>query len=110
MINPYVTEAELAKQLAYRDIADPKLEVICEAATLAIDSWCGRTTAFDPIPAMVRTVALSLAVDLWKQADATFGMIGMGETGPVRIARDLVARYDSLLVPHYDGMNAWGIA
>lgn len=106
----YVTPEELAKQLAYRDTTDARLQTVCDAASDAIDHWCGRTAPFDPVPAMVNQVALSLAVDVWKQPDATFGVMGMSETGPVRVARDLVLRYDAMLIPHYDPITGWGIA
>lgn len=106
----YVQPADLAKQLAYRLADDPRLQLVCEAATEAIDDWCGNTVQFDPVPATIRTVALSLAVDIWKQPDATFGVIGMGETGPVRVPRDLVIRYDASLIPFYNGTYGWGIA
>ena len=104
----YVTPAELAKQLAYRDTGDVRLSTCCAGATDAIDRWCGRESQMDPTPPVVASVALSLAVDMWKQPDATFGIMGMGETGPVRVARDLVMRYDALLIPYY-GINGWGV-
>lgn len=107
---PYVSPEELAKQLAYRLVDDERLATVCSAATEAIDHWCGRSAGFDPVPPMVKVVALSLAVDLWKQPDATFGIMGMGETGPVRVARDLVMRYDASLIPYYDTTGGWGIA
>lgn len=103
----YVTPTELAKQLAYRDVTDARLQRVCDAATSAINHWCAIAADLDPVPAMVQEVALSLAVDVWKQPDATFGIMGMSETGPVRVARDLVMRYDASLIPFYDG---WGIA
>lgn len=107
----YVTPEALAKQMAYRMTGDPRLELACDAASRAIDDWCGRTEPFPaPQPSMVCVVALSLAVDLWKQADATFGIMGMAETGPVRVARDLVQRYDASLIPFYDTANGWGVA
>ena len=108
----YVQPTELAKQLGKPTLVDPNLEIWCQSATDLINDWVGRPIGddMDPIPATIARVALSLAVDLWKQPDATFGIVGMGETGPVRIARDLVARYDSLLIPYYMAGNAWGIA
>ena len=106
----YLTVDELAKQLAYRDTSNPRLQTVIDAACFAIDDWCGRDTPFDPVPAMVKEVALSLSVDLWKQPDATFGIMGLSETGPVRVARDLVARYDASLIPFYDALDGWGIA
>lgn len=104
----YVTTDQLAKQLGYRDLTNPRLQTICDAASIALDDWC-ESHWEPPFPPMIESVALSLAVDLWKQPDATFGIMGLGETGPVRVARDLVMRYDSLLIPFY-GMGAWGIA
>jgi len=111
----YVTETELAKQIAKPNLAqagnvDPRLTESCQSSTDLINDWCGITTELTPIPATIKRVALSLAVDLWKQPDATFGIMGMGETGTVRVARDLVARYDSLLIPYYDRENGWGVA
>lgn len=84
---------------------------MCDAATKAINDWCGMASDFpDPVPAMVQEVCLSLCVDVWKQPDATFGIMGMSETGPVRVARDLVMRYDASLIPFYDSLNGWGVA
>ena len=107
----YVDTTELANQLGRaRDVDNPRMARVGQAASDAIDDWCGRTTPLDPVPAMITEVALSLAVDIWKQPDATFGIMGLSETGPVRVARDLVARYDSLLIPFYEPATAWGIA
>lgn len=106
----YVQPSELAKQLGKPNMVDPQLDICCQSSTDLINDWCGRSEDFSPVPATVSRVALSLAVDLWKQPDATFGIAGIGETGPVRIARDLVARYDSLLIPYYDSLNGWGVA
>ena len=107
----YVTPAQLAKQLGKPNLVDPNLDMCCQSSTDLINDWIGRVDDFpDPVPATISRVALSLAVDLWKQPDATFGIAGMGETGPVRIARDLVARYDSLLIPYYDSVYGWGVA
>lgn len=111
----YVTPKQLADQigkpnLATTDPPDQRLIDCCESATSLIDDWCGRTMQFQPVPGTIKRVALSLAIDLWKQPDATFGIMGMGETGPVRVARDLCMRYDSLLIPYYDGINGWGVA
>lgn len=106
----YVQPTELAKQLGKPNLVDTMLDVCCQSATELIDDWCGIEVELTPVPATISRVALSLAVDLWKQPDATFGIAGIGETGPVRIARDLVARYDSLLIPFYDTANGWGVA
>lgn len=106
----YVQPGQLAKQLGKPNLVVPELEDCCQSSTDLINDWVGMADDFDPIPATITRVALSLAVDLWKQPDATFGIIGMGETGPVRIARDLVARYDSLLIPYYHDQNGWGVA
>lgn len=109
---PYVEPLALAKQLAYRDTTDERLTTVCMAATEAIDDWVGNTEQWpaDGIPFTIQTVALSLAVDIWKQPDATFGIMGMSETGPVRVPRDLVVRYDASLIPFYNGTDGWGIA
>lgn len=110
-VGAYVLPEELAKQLAYRNTTDERLQRVCDSAAYLINDWIGREEPFvDPVPPTIREVALSLAVDLWKQPDATFGIMGMAETGPVRVARDLVARYDASLIPFYDTCNGWGIA
>jgi len=109
----YVLPAELAKQLGKPTLTDTELDKCCQEASDLIDHWTGWELGhFDTpaVPAGIHRVALSLSVDLWKQPDATFGIAGIGETGPVRIARDLVARYDSLLIPYYNPVNAWGVA
>jgi hypothetical protein len=109
----YVQPIDVAKQIGKPALAgppvDPRLQMVCDSAEFLINDWTGRTVSITPVPATISTVALSLAIDLWKQPDATFGIIGAGETGPVRIARDLLNRYDSLLIPFYDGINGWGV-
>ena len=108
----YVQPTELARQLGKPNLVDPELDKCCQMASDGIDDWCGWELGhFDTdIPAGIHRVALSLSVDHWKQPDATFGIVGIGETGPVRIARDLVARYDSQLIPYYNPTNGWGVA
>jgi hypothetical protein len=109
----YVQATELAKQLGKPSLTDVELVNCCQEASDLIDDWTGWETGHfnsPTVPAGIHRIALSLSVDLWKQPDATFGIAGMGETGPVRIARDLVARYDSLLIPYYNPANGWGVA
>jgi hypothetical protein len=111
MAATYVTPTQLAKQLGKPGLVDdPSLELVCQSAQDLIDDWIGAPASLDPVPPTINVVALSLSVDLWKQADATFGVIGANETGVVRIARDLLNRYDSLLLPYYDSVNGWGVA
>lgn len=105
----YVLAADLAKQLGKPNLNDNRLQICCDSAEELINDWIGAPASLDPVPPTISLVALSLSVDLWKQPDATFGIIGIGETGPVRIARDLVNRYDSLLIPFYVAESAWGI-
>jgi hypothetical protein len=105
----YVTPDQLAAQLGLRDPAAPRLAVVCTVASDEIDGRIGRTTRFDPVPATINEVALSLAVDWWKQPDSTFGVLGLNETGPVRIGRDLLARYDPALA-RFTEPNGWGVA
>lgn len=110
----YVQPIDVAKQIGKPTLAndpvDPKLQRCCDSAEFYINDWLGVSASIDPVPAPIELVALSLSVDLWKQPDATFGIIGAGETGTVRIARDLLNRYDSLLIPFYDPTNGWGVA
>lgn len=110
----YVNPVDVAKQIGKPALAvdpvDPKLQTCCDASEFLINDWIGVTVSLDPVPSVIQMVALSLAIDLYKQPDATFGILGSGESGPVRIARDLVNRYDSLLIPFYDAVNGWGVA
>lgn len=113
----YVTPADVAPPLGLRDADNPRLERVCAAASAAIDDAIGNlpdaTTGLvvelDPVPPMVREIALSLAIDLWKQPDATFGVVGLGDNGPIRMARDLLRRYEPQLIPFYTS-SAWGVA
>lgn len=110
---PYTTPQAVCSQIGKPSLVDdPRVIAVCQAATDLIDDWCGNTESWpdNAVPPTVQTVALSLAVDLWKQPDATFGMLGSAETGMVRIARDLLNRYDSLLIPYYNGIEGWGVA
>ena len=110
-MSTYITPDEVAKQIGKPALAtDPRMIRSCDAAEFLINDWIGVTASIDPVPPTIAIVALSLSVDLWKQPDATFGILGAGESGPVRIARDLVNRYDSLLIPFYDSLNGWGVA
>lgn len=104
----YVTPAELATALGKRDSTDPRLARVCAAASDAIDIELGRTTRFTAPPPIVAESALSLAVDVWKQPDATFGVLGLNETGPVRVGRDLVARYLPVLIGYHEPAG-WGV-
>lgn len=108
----YVTPAELKAQIGKGNLPDTDVKLVrcCDSAEYYINDWCGLAASIDPVPAPISLIALSLAVDLWKQPDATFGIVGAGETGVVRIARDLLNRYDSLLIPFYDSLNGWGVA
>ena len=109
----YTDAATVAKRIGKpalgADPVDPFLQSCVDAADFYINDWVGRTQSITPTPPGLGIVALSLAIDLYKQPDATFGIIGAGETGPVRIARDLLNRYDSLLIPYYDRANGWGV-
>jgi hypothetical protein len=111
---PYVDPATVAKKIGKPALSGPPvdehLQFSCDAAEFYINDWCGLAASIVPTPAPISLVALSLAIDLYKQPDATFGILGSGETGPVRIARDLLNRYDSLLIPFYDSLNGWGVA
>jgi hypothetical protein len=107
----YIDPAEVAKQIGRPQLAtDPRMIRCVDAAEFLINDWIGVSASIDPTPPTIALVALSLSVDLWKQPDATFGILGAGESGPVRIARDLVNRYDSFLIPFYDPLNGWGVA
>jgi hypothetical protein len=110
----YVDPTDVAKQIGKPALAGPpvdwKLQTSCDSAEFLINDWIGVSASLDPVPPTIAMVALSLSIDLYKQPDATFGILGSGETGAVRIARDLVNRYDSLLIPFYDKVNGWGVS
>lgn len=110
----YVDPATVAKKIGKPSLGldpiDPFLQSACDSAEFYINDWCGLSVSIVPTPAPIGLIALSLAIDLYKQPDATFGILGSGESGPVRIARDLLNRYDSLLIPFYDSLNGWGVA
>lgn len=112
----YVTPEELAKQIGREREAqtNPRFQRVCNRATFAINDRLGRKADFEPVPDSIADIALSLAVDIWKQPDATFGIMGLSETGPVRTARDLVARYEAELVAFFDDPAeeacGWGVA
>jgi len=108
----YVEPEELRKQLKLRDTSDPRLLRVCQAVTDAIDWFTGRSGVngslhLDPVPDGVAEVALSWAVDAWKQPDASFGIVGMAETGPVRIPRQVYVRFIEQLAPY---TLAYGVA
>jgi len=105
----YVTPDELAAQLGLRDSTAPRLARVCTGVSDDIDATLGVEARLNPVPATVAEVALALAVDTWKQPDATFAIIGLNETGAVRVPRDLMARYVDRLV-NYFTPGAWGVA
>lgn len=101
---------EVAKRLALRDTSDPRLERVVAAACDAIDDWTANGwTETDVIPAAVTEVALGLSVDLWKQPDATLGVIGDTTYGPIRIGTQLRKRYMPLLY-QWGLTGQWGVA
>ena len=111
----YTDAATVAKQLGKPALAGPpvddKLQWSIDMADEQIDNHCGRTEPFaDPVPATIKIVALSCAIDNYKLADSTFGIVGAGETGPVWMPRDYMNRYDALLIPFYDPVNGWGVS
>lgn len=110
----YVTPEELRKALKLRDTTDARLERVCVAVSDAIDwftaHWDYDTNTpvrMDPAPAGVQEVALAWAVDTYKQPDAAFAILGMSETGAVRIPREPYKRFVEQLAPY---TVAFGIA
>lgn len=111
---PYCTPVEVAKQIGKpalaNDPVDTKLQNACDAAEHEINRWIGVTESLEPVPPTINMVAVSAAVDLYKLADATFGLVGAGETGMITVPRDFMNRYDALLIGFYDPVNGWGVA
>lgn len=106
----YTTPAELAKQLGMRDATDARLGDVCDDVADRIDRYNGRTARLpDPAPATIRRISLSACVAVFKDPDAAFGVIGLNETGAVRVIRDPLDPHRDALEA-YNAPAAWGIA
>jgi len=110
----YVTPEELRKAVKGRDTSDPRYQRVCTAVSDAIDWFTGHwdystglPVRMDPAPAGVQEVALAWSVDTWKQPDAAFAILGMSETGAVRIPREPFKRFVEQLAPY---TVAYGVA
>lgn len=110
----YVTPEELRKAVNQKNSEDPRLARVCIAVSDAIDWFTGHwdydngvPVRMDPQPATVQEVALAWAVDTWKQPDAAFAILGMSETGAVRIPREPYKRFIGQLAPY---TVAYGVA
>lgn len=105
LIYVYVTPDEVQKALGLPTL-DPRLDSLCVAVSDWIDwntghwdSTLDTAVRMEPIPALVHEVALAWAVESYKQPDAAFSLLGMAETGPVRIPREPYRRFIEQLAP-----------
>jgi hypothetical protein len=106
----YASVEELAQVLRIRVTPEntDALQRALDAAADEIDQWLDRDDPLpDPAPAGVVSANLTMAVDVWKSADAAFGVIGSDVTGAVRVSSNSVARHQGLLMPW---KQKWGIA
>jgi hypothetical protein len=101
----WATPAELAAALriAVTDANGAALAACCDAAAIEIVDAIDAADLADlpgPTDALCGRVNLLRAVEWWKANDAAFGLIGMGDTGALRVPRDAFARHASMLLPH----------
>ena len=110
----YATVSELAQLLrvSASDRHDSLLRVLKSAAG-EIDSEIGTvditggTLPYSNPPPLVREVNIERAVEHWKQMQAPFGIIGLGDDVSVYTARDSWDRHAHKLSPL---KGSWGIA
>lgn len=117
----YAGTADLIRVLRLQSVTAAQgtaLERVLETAATEIDFECfggsavgGTATAAGsfatPYPPLVVEVNLERAVEHWRQAEAPFGLIGIGDSIPILSARDSWDRHAHKLSPV---KNAWGVA
>jgi hypothetical protein len=107
----YATVAQLAAALRIRVTPDntDALQAKLDAAADQCDQFMDRGDVAlpDPTPVGVVEANVLVAVDLWKAADAAFGVLGFEQIGAVTVSPGSVARVESLLIPYKIG---WAIA
>lgn len=106
----YATPDDLAMALRIKatDANRDALQACLDAATEEIDADLDRIEPLpDPPPAMVARTCVNRAVEWWKAADAAYGVVGLDETGPLRIPKDGFARHAATLTPY---KQRWSVA
>jgi hypothetical protein len=107
----YADVEALARALRVRVTAEntADLQSKLDAAAAEIDQYLDRGDVAlpEPAPAAVIEANVLLGVDLYKGADAAFGVIGFDQIGAIRVSSDALGRVVALLIPYKLG---WGIA
>jgi hypothetical protein len=108
----YATVDQLAAALRIRVTPEntDALQAKLDAAAVQCDQFMSRPVDDplpEPAPAGVVEANVLVAVDLWKAADAAFGVLGFEQIGTVRVSPGSVTRVESLLVPYKIG---WAVA
>lgn len=107
----YATAAELADALriAVTPANQTLLDACLAAAAEEIDGFLDRGDAVwpAPVPASINRVNVNRAVEWYKQADATYGVVGQESTGTLPAPSAGFRRY-ALAIVQYKGQ--WGVA
>lgn len=106
----YATVEQLAAALRIGVTAanTASLQNKVDAASDVADQVMDRVEALsEPYPASVVEFTINYGVELWKAADAAFGVIGFAETGALHVSNDTTARLANLLMPY---KQRWAIA
>jgi hypothetical protein len=85
------------------------LERVLDAAAAEIDAYLALSTPLvEPYPALVVSVNLDRAADIWKSEQSPYGIVNLGgETAPAYPSRSSWRRHASRLLPLKE---AWGVA
>lgn len=109
----YGTITELARILKINSPTADQQTALTRVLTMAslevdaeIDLAAGITLSADQV-LIVTEVALERAQEHWKDEQAAFGILGLGDTGPIYTARNSWERYAHKLAPL---KNQWGLA
>lgn len=109
----YTTTEELARVLKIATPTDDQTAAMVRVLTAAyveilseIDLADGVTLTDDQTQ-IAAEVNLERGVEHWRDEESAFGIIGLGDVGPIYTARNSWERYAFKLVPL---KNQWGIA
>lgn len=106
----YATVEQLRKILKAGSRPDEDLQRVLDAAALEIDHEIGRTLGFSDDEqelALVTSVNLDRAQDLWELEQVPAGIIGLGGETPLIVPRNSWERHAQRLAPL---KVSWGIA
>lgn len=111
----YATVEQLAPRLNIRgstlEAKEDDLQRVLDAATLEIDHEIGGplVSPSEEDLALLETVCLARAQDLWLVESQPIGVIGLGGETPLLSPRDSWVRHAHTLAPLKAG-DAWGVA